>query len=103
MQAIIAASAAALERTFNFAAKPNFFANDFSTGTNSVKSSIRACKAPLKRNKSTGKDSTTASAFSEANCGSATSEYYESLERRGMKYTTDTIALVWKRPKMLLS
>jgi len=68
----------------------------------SMKGNIRARKTPLKRNKSTGKDSTTASAFLEANCGLATSEYYESLKRRGVKYTMDTIALVRKRPKMIL-
>jgi len=66
----------------------------------SVKGNIRACKTPLKRNKSTGKDSTMASAFSEANCGLATSEYYESLKRRGVKYTMDTIALVRKRQEV---
>ncbi|KAG2336788.1 hypothetical protein BDR05DRAFT_854897, partial [Suillus weaverae] len=60
---------------------------DFSAGTNSVKGSIRAHKTPLKHNKSSGKDTNTASAFSETNCGSATSEYYESLKRQGVKYT----------------
>ncbi|KAG2073169.1 hypothetical protein BDR04DRAFT_1116517 [Suillus decipiens] len=81
MQAVIAASAAALECAFNVAAKLKNFADNFSTGTSSMKGSIRAQKTPLKGNKSTGKDSTTASAFSEANCGLATSEYYESLWR----------------------
>lgn len=52
---------------------------------------------PLKRNKSSGKDSTAASAFSEANCGLVTSEYYDSLQRRGSKYTMDTIAMVRRR------
>ncbi|KAG1807826.1 uncharacterized protein BJ212DRAFT_1303285 [Suillus subaureus] len=100
MQAIITASAAALKCTFNFSAKPKKFANDFSTGTNSVKGSIRACKTPLKCNKSTSKDTTTASVFSEANCSSVTLEYYESLKRRGVKYTMDTIALVQKWQEM---
>ncbi|KAG2748562.1 hypothetical protein P692DRAFT_20874862 [Suillus brevipes Sb2] len=75
MQAVIAASAAALERAFNFAAKPKV----------------------LKQNNTSSKESTAISAFSEANCGSATSEYYESLKRRGVKYTADIIALVRKR------
>ncbi|KAG2343980.1 hypothetical protein BDR05DRAFT_999528 [Suillus weaverae] len=100
MQAIIAASAAALEHAFNHATKPKNFANDFSAGTNSVKGSIRAHKTPLKCNKSSSKDTTMASAFSEANCSSVTSEYYESLKRQGVKYTMDTIALVWKRQEM---
>ncbi|KAG1886993.1 hypothetical protein F4604DRAFT_1675058 [Suillus subluteus] len=72
MQAVIAASAAALERAFNFTAKPKV----------------------LKQNNTGSKESTAISAFSEANCGSATSEYYKSLKRRGVKYTADTIALV---------
>ncbi|KAG1804345.1 hypothetical protein EV424DRAFT_1544678 [Suillus variegatus] len=84
----------ALEHAFNIVAKPKNFADTFSTGTSSVKGSIKARKTPLKRNKSTGKDNTTTSAFSEANCGLATSEYYASLQRQGMKYTIDTIALV---------
>ncbi|KAG2029298.1 hypothetical protein BDR03DRAFT_1018589 [Suillus americanus] len=75
MQAVIAASAAALERAFNFTAKPKV----------------------LKQNNTGSKESTTISAFSEANCGSATSEYYESLKRQGVKYTADTITLVCER------
>ncbi|KAG1866428.1 hypothetical protein C8R48DRAFT_672169 [Suillus tomentosus] len=84
----------ALERAFNIVAKPKNFTDTFSTGTNSVKGSIKACKTPLKHNKSTSKDNTTASTFSEANCSLATSEYYASLQRQGMKYTIDMIALV---------
>ncbi|KAG2090358.1 uncharacterized protein F5147DRAFT_780314 [Suillus discolor] len=64
MQGVIAASAAALERAFNIATKPKNFADTFSTGTSSVKGSIKARKTPLKRNKSTSKDNTIASAFS---------------------------------------
>ncbi|KAG2030118.1 hypothetical protein BDR03DRAFT_1017503 [Suillus americanus] len=75
MQAVIAASAAALECAFNFTAKPKV----------------------LKQNNTGSKESTTISAFSEANCGSATSEYYESLKRQGVKYTADTITLVCER------
>ncbi|KAG1798403.1 hypothetical protein EV424DRAFT_1352524 [Suillus variegatus] len=74
MQAVIAASAAALECAFNFAAKPKV----------------------SKQNNTGSKESTAITAFSEANCGSVTSDYYESLKRRGVKYTADIIALVHK-------
>ncbi|KAG1731186.1 uncharacterized protein EDB91DRAFT_1029575, partial [Suillus paluster] len=66
-----------------------------SIGTSSAKGNTsKARKAPIKRNKSSGKDSTGLPAFSEANCGLATMEYYESIKRRGLKYTMDVIALV---------
>ncbi|KAG1837667.1 hypothetical protein F4604DRAFT_1999623 [Suillus subluteus] len=89
MQAVIAASAAALERAFSFTAKPKTLADDQSIAP----SSSKPRKIPLKCNKSSGKDSTVASAFSEANCGLVTSEYYDSLQRHGPKYTTDIIAM----------
>ncbi|KAG1761003.1 hypothetical protein EV702DRAFT_1053248 [Suillus placidus] len=50
MQAVIAASAAALKCAFNFAAKPKVFVDDLSTGTSSMKGSNKACKIPLKHN-----------------------------------------------------
>lgn len=55
---------------------------------------------PSKRNKSSNKD-VGAPAFSEANCGSATTDYYQSLTRRGPKYTIDTIAMVRQRQEAI--
>ncbi|KAG2115112.1 uncharacterized protein F5147DRAFT_547370, partial [Suillus discolor] len=91
MQAVIAACTAALERAFSFAAKPKTSADDQSTTAGSTNGSSKPRKMPLKRNKSSGKDSTAASAFSEANCGLVMSEYYDSLQRRRSKYTMDII------------
>jgi hypothetical protein len=55
---------------------------------------------PSKRNKSSNKDAA-ASAFSEANCGSATTDYHQSLARRGLKYTKDTITMVRQRQEAI--
>ncbi|KAG1898823.1 uncharacterized protein F5891DRAFT_1190304 [Suillus fuscotomentosus] len=95
MQAVIAACTASLECALNFVAMSKAFGNDQSIGTGSAKgSTTKSHKIPLKRNKFSGKDSAATSAFSEANCGLATTEYYESLKREGMKYTMDTIAFM---------
>ncbi|KAG2138972.1 hypothetical protein DEU56DRAFT_755690 [Suillus clintonianus] len=93
MQAVIAACAALLEH--NFVAKPKALSDGHSIGTSSAKGNTsKARKAPIKCNKSSSKDSTGMPAFSEANCGLVTMEYYESIKRRGPKYTMDVIALV---------
>jgi hypothetical protein len=55
---------------------------------------------PSKRNKFSNKD-VGAPAFSEANCGLATTEYYQSLARQGPKYTMDTIAMVRQRQETI--
>ncbi|KAG1847895.1 hypothetical protein F4604DRAFT_1687915 [Suillus subluteus] len=96
MQVVIATCAASLECALNFVANPKASGNDQSIGTSSAKGSTTKGRRilPLKRNKSSGEDSTAASAFSEANCGLATAEYYQSLKRQGTKYTMDTISLV---------
>ncbi|KAG1870861.1 hypothetical protein F4604DRAFT_1926418 [Suillus subluteus] len=96
MQVVIAACAASLERALNFVANPKASGDDQSIGTSSAKGSTTKGRRilPLKHNKSSGKDSTAASAFSEANCGLATAEYYQSLKRQGTKYMMDTISLV---------
>ncbi|KAG1882421.1 hypothetical protein F4604DRAFT_1921599 [Suillus subluteus] len=79
MQVVIAACAASLEHALNFVANPKASGDDQSIGTSSAKGSTTKGRRilPLKRNKSSGKDSTAASAFSEANCGLATAEYYQ--------------------------
>ncbi|KAG1858218.1 hypothetical protein C8R48DRAFT_674288 [Suillus tomentosus] len=80
---------------------PKAFSNDQSIGTSSVKgSTTKSRRISLKRNKFSGKDSAVISAFLEANCGLATTEYYKSLKRQGMKYTMDTITLVHQCQKV---
>ncbi|KAG1745456.1 uncharacterized protein EDB91DRAFT_1080365 [Suillus paluster] len=93
---VIAACTASLEHALNFVAKPKASGNDQSIGTSSAKGSTTKGHRilPLKCNKSSGKDSTAALAFSEANCGLATAEYYQSLKRWGTNYMMDTISLV---------
>ncbi|KAG1817410.1 hypothetical protein DFJ58DRAFT_850332 [Suillus subalutaceus] len=103
LDVVIAACAASLERALNFVAKPKASSNDQSISTSSAKGSTTKGRRilPLKHNKSSGKDSTAASTFSEANCGLATAEYYQSLKRRGTKYTMDTISLVCQRQEAI--
>ncbi|KAG2040102.1 hypothetical protein BDR03DRAFT_1008441 [Suillus americanus] len=95
MQAVIAACAASLERAFNFVAKPKALDdNDQSIATGSAKGSTKSCRMiPSKCNKSSNKDAGTL-AFSEANCGLATTDCYQSLTRWGLKYTINIIAMV---------
>ncbi|KAG2740223.1 hypothetical protein P692DRAFT_20754143 [Suillus brevipes Sb2] len=101
MQAVIAACAASLERAFNFVAKPKALDDDQSIATGSAKGSTKSRRMiPSKRNKSSNKDAA-ASAFSEANCGSATTDYHQSLARRGLKYTKDTITMVRQRQEAI--
>ncbi|KAG1771382.1 hypothetical protein EV702DRAFT_1049005 [Suillus placidus] len=100
MQAMIAACAASLEHAFNFVAKPKALDNDQSIATGSAKGSTKSRRMPSKCNKSGNKDAGTP-AFSEANCGLATTKYYQSLVRRGPKYTTDTITMVWQHQEAI--
>ncbi|KAG2076164.1 hypothetical protein BDR04DRAFT_1149228 [Suillus decipiens] len=100
MQAVIAACAASLERALNFVAKSKALDDDQSIVASSVKGSTKSHRMPSKRNKFSNKD-VGMPAFSEANCGLATTEYYQSLARRGLKYTIDTIAMVRQRQEAI--
>ncbi|KAG2124120.1 hypothetical protein BD769DRAFT_1388925 [Suillus cothurnatus] len=100
MQAVIAACAASLERALNFVAKSKALDDDQSIVASSAKGSTKSHRMPSKRNKFSNKD-VGALAFSEANCGLATTEYYQSLTRRGPKYTIDTIAMVRQRQEAI--
>ncbi|KAG1717882.1 hypothetical protein EDD22DRAFT_964301, partial [Suillus occidentalis] len=80
VQAVIAACAASLKRAFNFVSKPKTLDNDQSIATGSVKGSTKSHRMiPSKRNKSSNKD-VGMPAFSEANCGLATTDYYQSVK-----------------------
>ncbi|KAG1765448.1 hypothetical protein EDD22DRAFT_951116 [Suillus occidentalis] len=101
VQAVIAACAASLKRAFNFVSKPKTLDDDQSIATGSAKGSTKSHRMiPLKCNKSSNKDVGTP-AFSEANCGLATTDYYQSLTRQGPKYTIDTITMVQQRQEAI--